>query len=71
MRKKAEEKLLGEELDLLANEVTNLKLNARTGIDNLKIEIDTMKRFLAGRYPHFAAQFQAFRESVILEVSPE
>jgi len=71
MNKEAKEKLFDEELDLLTNEVMNLKLNTRTELDALKIEIETLKRFLAGHHPDFEAQFNALSKSVILEVSPE
>jgi len=66
-----QEKLLDEELDLLTNEVMNLKLNCRTEIDSLKLEIETLKRFLASSYPDFQERFQAVKEKVIREVSPE
>ena len=65
------EKLLDEELDLLTNEVMNLKLNCRTEIDALKLEIETLKRFLASSYPDFQERFQSVKEKVIREVSPE
>ena len=66
-----QEKLLDEELDLLTNEVMNLKLNCRTEIDALKLEIETLKRFLASSYPDFQERFQSVKEKVIREVSPE
>jgi hypothetical protein len=69
--KQKKEKLLDEELDLLTNEVMNLKLNNRTEIDALKLEIETLKRFLSHRYADFGERFQAIKEQVILEVSPE
>ena len=65
------EKLLDEELDLLTTEVMNLKLNGRTEIDALKLEIETLKRFLASSYPDFHERFQALKEKVIREFSPE
>ena len=68
---RGKEKLLDEELDLLTTEVMNLKLNCRTEIDALKLEIETLKRVLAGSYPDFQERFQAVREAVIREVSPE
>jgi len=66
-----EEKLVDEELELLTNEVMNLKLNCRTEIDALKLEIETLKRLLASSYPDFPEQFKAVKEKVIREVSPE
>jgi len=49
----------------------NLKLNCRTEIDALKLEIETLKRLLAGSHPDFPERFQAVKEAVIREVSPE
>jgi hypothetical protein len=68
---RGKEKLLDEELDLLTTEFMNLRLNCRTEIDALKLEIETLKRLLAGSYPDFPEQFQAVKETVIREVSPE
>ena len=68
---RGKEKLLDKELDLLTTEVMNLKLNGHTEIDALKLEIETLKRVLAGSYPDFPARFQAVKEAVIREVSPE
>jgi|PlaIllAssembly_1097288.scaffolds.fasta_scaffold1117994_2 hypothetical protein len=68
---RGKEKLLDEELDLLTTEVMNLKLNCRTEIDALKLEIETLKRLLAGSHPDFPERFQAVKEAVIREVSPE
>lgn len=68
---KGQDKLLDEELDLLTNEVMNLKLNCRTEIDALKLEIETLKRFLNGKYPDFQERFAAIKETVIREVIPE
>ena len=68
---RGKEKLLDEELDLLTTEVMNLKLNCRTEIDALKLEIETLKRVLANSYPDFPERFQALKEAVIREVSPE
>ena len=65
------EKLVDEALDLLTTEVMNLKLNCRTEIDALKLEIETLKRLLAGSYPDFQARFKAAKENVIRNVSPE
>ncbi len=69
--KQKNEKLLDEELDLLTNEVMSLKLNNRTEMDALKLELETLKRFLVVAYPDFNERFQALKEQVILEVSPE
>ncbi len=68
---RGKEKLLDEELDLLTTEVMNLKLNCRTEIDALKLEIETLKRVLADSYPDFQERCQAVKEAVIREVSPE
>ena len=68
---RGKEKLLDEELDLLTTEVMNLKLNGRTEFDALKLEIETLKRVLANSYSDFSERFQAVKEAVILEVSPE
>ena len=69
--KQKNEKLFDEELDLLTNEVMTLKLNSRTEIDALKLELETLKRFLVNTYPDFTERFQALKQTVILEVSPE
>ncbi len=69
--KQKNEKLLDNELDLLTNEVMSLKLNNRTEMDALKLELETLKRFLVIAYPDFHERFQALKEQVILEVSPE
>ena len=69
--KTKKQKLLDEELELLTNEVMNLKLNSRTEIDALKLEIEILVRFLEGIYPDFKERFQALKEKVIREVSPE
>ncbi len=69
--KQKNEKLLDEELDLLTNEVMSLKLNNRTEMDALKLELETLKRFLVIAYPDFHERFQTLKEQVILEVSPE
>ena len=68
---RGKEKLLDEELDLLTTEVMNLKLNCRTEIDALKLEIEMLKRVLANSYPDFPEPFQGVKEAVIREVSPE
>ena len=69
--KTKKQKLLDEELELLTNEVMNLKLNSRTEIDALKLEIEILVRFLEGIYPDFKERLQALKEKVIREVSPE
>jgi len=65
------EKLLEEGLELLTNEVMNLKLDHRADIDGLKLEIETLKLFLAQIYPDFHERFQTLREKARLEISPE
>lgn len=69
MQKK--DRLLDEELDLLANEVADLKLTHRADIDTLRLEIEALKLLLAELYPDFEERFRALREKVRLEVSPE
>ncbi len=65
------DKLIDDELDLLTSEVMNLKLMSRTEIAALKLEIETLKRFLTSTSPDFQKRFQALKEQVTLEVSPE
>jgi hypothetical protein len=69
MQKK--DRLLDEELDLLANEVADLKLTHRADIDTLKLEIEALKLLLGRLYPNFQEEFRALREKVRLEVNPE
>ncbi len=68
---KTPDKLLNEELELLTNEVMNLKLNCRTEIDLLKLEIETLKRLLSSVVPDFPERFHTIKETVIREVIPE
>ena len=65
------EKLLDEELELLAGEVADLKLNHRADHDDLKLEFETLKPFLARAHPGFDEQYKALKEQVRLEISPE
>jgi hypothetical protein len=65
------EKLLERELELLGNEVMELKRTHRADLDILKLEVETLKLLLAQLYPDFNERFQALREKVRLEISPE
>jgi hypothetical protein len=65
------EKLLEQELGTLGAEVDELKRTHRADLDLMRLELETLKLFLAEIYPDFAKRFQALREKVRMEVSPE
>jgi hypothetical protein len=64
-------KLLNQELESLATLVSNLELSHRADIDDLKLEIQTLKLFLAECHPEFDTRYALLKERVRLEVSPE
>ncbi|MCI0488478.1 MAG: hypothetical protein L0229_17965 [Blastocatellia bacterium] len=65
------EKLLDDELELLAGEVMELKRAHRADLDELKLEFETLKLFMARVHPGFDEQYKALKEQVRLEISPE
>jgi hypothetical protein len=64
-------KLHDEELEVLADEVINIKRDYRTEIDNLRLEIETLKLFLSQAYPDFQKRFNTLKEKARLEICPE
>ncbi|MGH9880599.1 MAG: hypothetical protein ACRD6N_04120 [Pyrinomonadaceae bacterium] len=64
-------RLVEEELELLAQEIAELKLNHRAEIDNLKLELKALQFFLSQVHPEFDEQFKSLREKVRLEINPE
>lgn len=63
--------LVNEQVESLTGVVNDIKLNHRADIDTLKIELKAMQLFLTEVYPNFDERFQAVREKVRLEISPE
>ncbi len=62
---------MNEELDALAQELADSKLDHRTEIDGLKLDLKAMQLYLSQIHPDFEDQFKSLREKVRLEVSPE
>jgi hypothetical protein len=65
------EKLAEKEIESLTNEILELKRIHRAEIDEQKLEIETLKFLLAQTQPDFNERFQAMREKVRMETSPE
>ncbi|HXG92567.1 MAG TPA: hypothetical protein VNN73_09380 [Blastocatellia bacterium] len=65
------ERLLDKELDLLAAEVSKMKIDHRADVDALRIEIEAIKLFLFEFHPEFSDQFPLLKERARQEISPE
>jgi hypothetical protein len=65
------ERLLEKELDELTSEVLELKRTHRADLDTLKLEMEALKQSLAQLHPDFNERFQALKEKIQVEISPE
>ncbi len=63
--------LLNQEMASLAGEVVRLRRDHRAELDALRLEIETLKRFLADAHTAFPERYRSLEEQVRLEVSPE
>ena len=63
--------LLSAELEALAERVQRVELEARSEVDELKIDLETVRRFIDDHHPEFAKVFPSLRESVLRTVDPE
>ena len=63
--------LVEREMGVLVEDVDRNKLDLRSQIDMLRIELASLKRFLAERYPDFGTAFQRLKSETMLEELPE
>ncbi|MEK7846819.1 MAG: hypothetical protein AAB257_07650 [Nitrospinota bacterium] len=68
-----EEKIhfIEKELDVLADGIENSKLSLKAEVDELKIEIESIKSYLKEASPDFKKRFQKIRDKIIQEKNPE
>lgn len=68
-----EEKIhfIEKELDVLADGIENSKLSLKAEVDELKIEIESIKSYLKEASPDFKKGFQKIRDKIIQEKNPE
>lgn len=68
-----EEKIhfIEKELDVLADGIENSKLSLKAEVDELKIEIESIKSYLKEASPDFKKRFPKIRDKIIQEKNPE
>jgi hypothetical protein len=63
--------LLEKEVEAAVSVIEETKLNLRSAIDAVIIEVEVLKRFLARSHPDFTALYPQLREQVMRELDPE
>ncbi len=63
--------LLEKEIGVLVDDLDAGKLDLRSRIDDLRIEMETLKSFLEQQYPDFPASFRKAKEQTCQEQNPE
>ncbi len=63
--------LLERELNVLVDDLDKLKLNHRSDLDTLQIEIETLKTFLKKYHSDFIATFSKIKSQTLMEKNPE
>jgi hypothetical protein len=63
--------LLERELSVLVEDLDKSKLDMRSEIDALRIEVETLKTFLKKQNPEFAGSFGKIKSQTVLEMNPE
>lgn len=63
--------LLERELGVLVEDLDGSKLDLRSGLDSLRLEVESLKKFLKQRYPDFSESFGAMKSQTVLENNPE
>jgi hypothetical protein len=63
--------LLQKQIETTASLSDETKLDLLAAIDEVKLEVEVMKRFLAHVHPDFTHRYATLREAVIHEVNPE
>jgi hypothetical protein len=64
-------KLLEKQVEAAVSLFQDTKLDLLSGYDSLKIEIETLKRYLQNLHPDFQARYQELREEVVRSMDPE
>jgi hypothetical protein len=63
--------LLQQEVEAAISLVEEVRLNHAAAVDALKIEVEVLRRFMAGYDPDFARRYDELRGLVIHEINPE
>ena len=63
--------LVEREMGVLVEDVDRNKLDLRSQMDMVRLELAALKRFLGERYPDFEAAFQRLKNQAIMEELPE
>jgi hypothetical protein len=63
--------LLDHELGALADEVDQTKLNLRSDLDTLRLEIEALKAYLKDLHPEFGQRFVKIKANTVLDTNPE
>ncbi len=63
--------LLHQEIEAAVSLIEDTKLDNAAAIDDLKIEVEVLRRFMERYHPDFASRYAELRAEVIQEVNPE
>jgi len=63
--------LPGRELSVLVEELDKSKLDLRSEVDVLRIEVETLKTFLKKHHPKFTGTFGKIKSQTMMETNPE
>lgn len=63
--------LLELELSVLVEELDKSKLDLRSEVDVLRIEVETLKTFLKKHHPKFAGTYGKIKSQTMMETNPE
>jgi hypothetical protein len=64
-------RLLQRQIVLAGEAVQALRRDHRAEIDDLRLEIEVLRRYLTLVQPEFGARYEALREQVLQETDPE
>lgn len=64
-------RFLHKEVEAAVSLTEDAKLNLLVAIDNIRIEVEVLRRFMESYHPDFADQYAPLREEVMRRVNPE
>ena len=63
--------LLQKQLEAMVSLHEEMKLNLLSQVDNLKIEVEVLKRFITHHHSDFERHYAQLKDTVIQEIDPE